>query len=126
MAALPTLLVISLVVMTGVVGPAQIRAQEDAPKRRAILIGVDGLMPEEIDRFKDDILEVACLLEKGFFSPAIEPPYTDTGTNWNTIQTSTWVGTHGMTGFEVRMPGMRLSESIGGRILAVGLRRWCI
>jgi predicted AlkP superfamily phosphohydrolase/phosphomutase len=87
---------------------------ETPAKRKVILFGMDGMMPEQIDRYKNDIPELAQFVDKGFFSPAIESPYTDTGTNWNTIETGAWVGTHGMTGFEVHLPGMRLGESMGG------------
>jgi predicted AlkP superfamily phosphohydrolase/phosphomutase len=87
-------------------------------RKKVILFGFDGLMPEEIDRYRKDVPEIDQFVSKGFFSPAIESPYTDTATNWNTIQTGTWVGTHGITGFEVHLPGMPLGETIGGEYIA--------
>ena len=94
--------------------PAPGSVTQTPAKRKVILFGFDGMMPEQIERYKNDIPELARFVDKGFFAPAIESPYTDTGTNWNTIETGAWVGTHGMTGFEVHLPGMRLGESLGG------------
>ena len=93
----------------GAIGPS---------RKKVILFGFDGMMPEEIDRYRKDVPEIEQFVGKGYFSPAIESPYTDTATNWNTIQTGTWVGTHGITGFEVHLPGMPLGETIGGEYLS--------
>jgi len=81
-------------------------------KKKVILIGMDGLMPEQIDRYKDDIPELRRFLDKGFFAPAHSSPFTDTATNWPTIATGSWVGTHGCTGFEAHLPGMELGETV--------------
>jgi len=78
---------------------------------RIILIGMDGLMPEQIERYRNDIPELARFLETGFFSPAYSSPYTCTATNWPTIATGAWVGTHGCTSFNVHLPGMELGET---------------
>lgn len=72
---------------------------------------MDGLMPEQIDRYKDDIPELKKFLEKSFFSPAHSSPYTCTATNWPTIATGAWVGTHGCTSFNVHLPEMELGET---------------
>ncbi len=79
--------------------------------RKVLLIGMDGLMPEQIDRYKDDVPELRAFLERGFFSPAHSSPYTCTATNWPTIATGAWVGTHGCTSFNVHLPGMELGET---------------
>ena len=78
---------------------------------KIILIGMDGLMPEQIERYQDDIPELRALLVKGFFSPALSSPYTCTATNWPTIATGAWVGTHGCTSFSAHLPGMELGET---------------
>jgi len=78
---------------------------------KVILIGMDGLMPEQIDRYKDDIPELKGFLERGFFSAAHSSPYTCTATNWPTIATGAWVGTHGCTSFNAHLPGMELGET---------------
>jgi predicted AlkP superfamily phosphohydrolase/phosphomutase len=79
--------------------------------RKVLLIGMDGLMPEQIDRYKDDIPELKEFLDNGFFAPAYSSPYTCTATNWPTIATGAWVGTHGCTSFDVHLPGMELGET---------------
>lgn len=79
--------------------------------RKAILIGMDGLMPEQLDRYRDDIPELRRFLDDGFFAPAYSSPYTCTATNWPTIATGAWVGTHGCTSFNVHLPGMALGET---------------
>jgi predicted AlkP superfamily phosphohydrolase/phosphomutase len=33
--------------------------------RKILLIGMDGLMPEQIDRYRDDIPELKAFLERG-------------------------------------------------------------
>lgn len=80
-------------------------------KRKVILVGMDGLMPEQVDRYRDDIPELGGFLKRGFFSPAHSSPYTCTATNWPTIATGAWVGTHGCTSFNVHLPGMALGET---------------
>jgi len=81
------------------------------PKPRVVIIGLDGMMPEQVERYRNRIPEVDRFLTRGFFSPAIESPYTDTPTNWTTIATGAWVGTHGITSFDAHLPGMLLGDS---------------
>jgi len=83
----------------------------DPVKRKVLLIGMDGLMPEQIERYRDDIPELAAFLDRGFFSAAHSSPYTCTATNWPTIATGAWVGTHGCTSFNAHLPGMELGET---------------
>ena len=86
-------------------------AERTAHKRKVILIGLDGLMPEEIDRYQDRVPEMKKLLRSGFFSPAIPSAVTDTPTNWTTIATGAWMGTHGIIGFNDHLPGMEIGRS---------------
>ena len=81
------------------------------PRRKVILIGMDGLMPEQIERYMDDIPELREFLERGFFAPAYSSPYTCTATNWTTIATGAWVGTHGCTSFNAHLPNIKLDET---------------
>ncbi|MCF7837991.1 MAG: alkaline phosphatase family protein [Candidatus Marinimicrobia bacterium] len=80
--------------------------------KKVILIGLDGLMPEQIERYRDDIPELDKLLREGFFSPAIPSAVTCTATNWPTIATGAWMGTHGCIGFNDHLPGMGIGESV--------------
>lgn len=79
--------------------------------KKIVLIGMDGLMPEQVDRYRSAIPELQRFLDEGFFSPAHSSPYTCTATNWPTIATGAWVGTHGCTSFNVHLPGMELGET---------------
>ena len=81
-----------------------------AKKKRVILVGLDGLMPEQIDRYASESEDLRWLLERSFFAPAYSSPYTDTPTNWTTIATGAQVGTHGCTSFYAHLPGMGLGE----------------
>ncbi len=83
----------------------------DKKKRKVLLIGMDGLMPEQVEKYSNDIPELKKMLEQGFFAPAYSSPYTCTATNWPTIATGAWVGTHGCTSFEAHLPGMELGET---------------
>jgi predicted AlkP superfamily phosphohydrolase/phosphomutase len=78
---------------------------------KVILIGLDGLMPEQVLRYLNRVPELKSLLEGGFFSPAIPSAVTDTPTNWTTIATGAWMGTHGIVGFEDHLPGMAAGET---------------
>ena len=80
-------------------------------KPKVILIGLDGLMPEEIDRYQNRVPEMKKLVSEGFFSPAIPSAVTCTATNWPTIATGAWMGTHGCIGFNVHLPGMAIGET---------------
>lgn len=86
-------------------------AARETDRRKVLLIGLDGLMPEQIERYADDIPELKRFLDEGFFSPAHSSPYTCTATNWPTIATGAWVGTHGCTSFNAHLPGMELGET---------------
>ena len=90
-----------------------LRANTGVGKRkpRVVVIGLDGLMPEQVERYRSRVPEIDHFLQQGFFSPAIESPYTDTPTNWTTIATGAWVGTHGITSFDAHLPGMLLGDS---------------
>ena len=78
---------------------------------RCILIGLDGAIPEFILKFKEKLPNFKALMEKGVFAPALASPPTDTPTNWTTIVTGAWTGTHGITGFYTHLPGEPLDKS---------------
>ena len=80
-------------------------------KPRVILIGLDGLMPEQIERYRDDVPPIREFLDSGYFAPAHASPYTCTATNWNTIATGASMGTHGVTSFFAHLPGMAVGEA---------------
>ena len=83
----------------------------DVGNRKVILIGLDGLMPEQVLRYRRRVPEIGEILNDGFFSPAIPSAVTDTPTNWTTIATGAWMGTHGIIGFQDHLPGMAAGET---------------
>jgi len=79
-------------------------------KPKLILIGLDGAMPDMIDRFLPDLPTFRRFVEHGFFAPAWSSPCCDTPTNWTTIVTGSWTGTHGITSFNTHLPGTSLAS----------------
>jgi predicted AlkP superfamily phosphohydrolase/phosphomutase len=79
-------------------------------KPKLILIGLDGAMPDMIDRFLLDLPTFRRFVENGFFAPAWSSPCCDTPTNWTTIATGSWTGTHGITSFVAHLPGTSLAS----------------
>ncbi len=75
--------------------------------RRVILLGLDGLMFEMVEQFvREGILpNFAKCLENGVFAPLLPSPPTDTPTNWTSIATGTFTGTHGVNSFGIHLPG---------------------
>lgn len=86
--------------------------KDNKNKKKVILIGLDGMPADFIDRFKDKLPELNNLLNEGFFSPAHSSPTTETPTNWTTIATGAWQGTHGITSFHAHLKGMKVNETI--------------
>lgn len=74
---------------------------------RLILIGLDGAMPEMVERFckEGGTPNTANLIREGVFAEALPCPPVDTPTNWVTIVTGAWPGTHGITSFTAHFPG---------------------
>ena len=79
---------------------------------RAIVIGIDGLMPEMVEKFvaEGHMPHVARLIEGGVYSPMLSSPPVDTPTNWTSLATGAWTGTHGINTFGVHFDGERFEE----------------
>ncbi len=75
--------------------------------RKVILIGLDGAIPEHILKFSEEgsTPNIKRIIDEGVFSEALPCPPCDTPTNWTTIATGAWPGTHGITGFFTRKEG---------------------
>ncbi|MCL4459046.1 MAG: alkaline phosphatase family protein [Chloroflexi bacterium] len=84
-----------------------------AKGKKVIFIGIDGLMPEMVERFAQEgsIPAMARLMGEGVFSPMYSSPPVDTPTNWTSLATGAWTGTHGINSF-----GLHLSGEPFGRI----------
>ena len=79
---------------------------------KLIVIGVDGLMPELVERFVEDgsCPHLARLLGRGATAEILPSPPCDTPTNWTSLATGTWTGTHGNNSFGVHRPGEPFGE----------------
>ncbi len=75
--------------------------------KRFMVLGFDGAMPEHFRRFLREgcMPNVARLVEGGVYSRALPAPPVDSPTNWVTIATGAWPGTHGITSFTTHLPG---------------------
>ncbi len=74
-------------------------------KKRFIMIGDDGAIPEIIWKFKDKLPNINRLIANGLFYRVIPSARVDTPTNWTTIATGAWERAHGINGFEIHIPG---------------------
>ncbi len=80
--------------------------------RKLIVIGLDGLMPELVHKFASSgaAPNFARLLREGAFCEALPSPPCDTPTNWTTLATGTWTGTHGNNSFGAHHHGEEFGE----------------
>ena len=79
---------------------------------RAIVIGIDGMMPEMVEKFTAEghMPFIARLIERGTYSPMLSSPPVDTPTNWTSLATGAYTGTHGINTFGVHFDGERFEE----------------
>lgn len=75
--------------------------------KRVIFIGLDGLIPEMVEKFtaEGNMPNVARLMRGGTYSPMYSSPPVDTPTNWTSLATGAWTGTHGLNSFGIHDPG---------------------
>lgn len=75
--------------------------------KKVIVIGLDGLMMDMVKKFADEgnLPVMAELLENGAFAESFSSPPVDTPTNWTSLATGAWTGTHGLNTFGIHKPG---------------------
>lgn len=80
--------------------------KSESPKR-VLFIGLDGLIPELVQRFvaEGNLPAMGRLMQQGVFSHLLSSPPVDTPTNWTSLATGAWTGTHGINTFSVREKG---------------------
>jgi predicted AlkP superfamily phosphohydrolase/phosphomutase len=81
---------------------------------KVLLIGLDSAVPGRWRRYAQagDLPAGQRLLERGAFATACLPAFpTLTTTNWATIATGAWPGTHGVTDFNPHRPGDWINAS---------------
>jgi len=75
--------------------------------RKVMVVGMDGLMPEMVERFVAEgaLPTMGRLIREGTFSPMLSAPPVDTPTNWTSLATGAWPGTHGVNSFCIHEHG---------------------
>ncbi|MGC9004543.1 MAG: alkaline phosphatase family protein [bacterium] len=75
--------------------------------KKVIFLGYDGLMYEMIEKFVQEGImpNFKKILQNGIFSRVLPSPPTDTPTNWTSLATGAYTGTHGINTFGVHLPG---------------------
>ena len=79
---------------------------------KVIMIGFDGGNWPFIERFIRDgrLPNLANLMDTGVYSESLPVMPCDTPTNWSTLVTGAWPGTHGITSFHIHLPGEPLNK----------------
>lgn len=82
-------------------------SKESEGTKRVLFIGLDGLIPELVQRFvaEGNLPTLDRLMKQGVFSHLLSSPPVDTPTNWTSLATGAWTGTHGINTFSVREKG---------------------
>ena len=80
--------------------------------KKLILIGFDGGNPPFIERFTREgrLPNIKSLMSGGVYSESLPVMPCDTPTNWCTLATGAWTGTHGITSFHIHLPGEPLNK----------------
>ena len=80
--------------------------------KKLILIGFDGGNPPFIERFVKEgrLPNISRIMREGVYSESLPVMPCDTPTNWCTIVTGAWTGTHGITSFHIHLKGEPLDK----------------
>jgi predicted AlkP superfamily phosphohydrolase/phosphomutase len=84
--------------------------------RRAVLVGMDGAIPQWCDRMVKEgrLPHLARLIRDGTFFYGLNPYPTVTASSWTTLATGAWPGRHKVTHYNVHHPGWPLHQTISG------------
>ena len=77
-------------------------------RKKAMIIGIDSPIVPRLHRWalEGQLPALRGLIERGVYAPnCLVPLPTITPPNWTTIATGAWAGTHGITDFDVHLPG---------------------
>jgi len=78
-----------------------------------MVLGLDAPIPSRVRKYalEGKLPTLKRLMESGVYAENCLVPYpTITSSNWTTIATGAWPGTHGITGYSVHLPGDPLDE----------------
>jgi predicted AlkP superfamily phosphohydrolase/phosphomutase len=85
-------------------------------KARLLFLGLDGANLGFVERFVGEgvLPNIKALMEGGGLRELLPSPPCDTPTNWTSLVTGAWTGTHGITSFETHLPGTSFADRAKG------------
>ena len=89
-------------------------------KRRVMIIGLDSAVPTLVEGWlaNGKLPAMAALASSGVTGRLLAPFPTITASNWASIATGAWPGTHGITDYFVHHPGEALDKI--GKMIGIG------
>ncbi|MBN2565721.1 MAG: alkaline phosphatase family protein, partial [Candidatus Eisenbacteria bacterium] len=83
---------------------------------RLLFLGLDGANLDFVQRFIDEgvLPNIKDIAERGCFQELLPCAPCDTPTNWTSLVTGAYPGTHGITSFETHLPGASFAERAKG------------
>ncbi|MCL4440236.1 MAG: alkaline phosphatase family protein [Firmicutes bacterium] len=83
--------------------------------QKVVVIGLDAAIPKLVQRFCQEgvMPNTNQMLQEGAFTKALSALPALTPTNWTTIATGAWQGTHGINAMKLHLPGSPLNEQRG-------------
>ncbi len=90
----------------------QVRRMGKGFANKLIMIGFDGGNWPFLERFIRDgrLPHLAGVMKQGVYAESLPVMPCDTPTNWCTLVTGAWPGTHGITSFHLHLPGEPLNK----------------
>lgn len=85
-------------------------------KAKLLFLGLDGANWDFIEKFMGEgaLPNIASVVERGVFTEMLPCPPCDTPTNWTSLVTGAWTGTHGVTSFETHLEGSSFADRAKG------------
>ena len=80
--------------------------------KKLVFVGIDGAIYDFVEKFSSEgkLPNLTRLMKNGASGSMLPVPPCDTPTNWTSLVTGAWTGTHGITGFNVHLPGEPLDK----------------
>jgi len=87
--------------------------------KKIIVIGLDGMIPEMLETFIHEgiVPNMKGVIDEGAYSHMFPNVHTSTATNWITLSTGSWSGTHGANCFGTHTPDRNFVDPHSHRII---------
>ena len=89
--------------------------------KKAMVIGIDSPIAPRLYRWAGEgkLPNLKALMDRGVYAPhCLAPLPTITPPNWTTIATGAWIGTHGISDYQMHVPGTPFYEMHNGYAFA--------